>query len=272
MQKVAIVIPVYKPGLDGNEKVSIRRTLKVLGRYPIVLVCPEDMMDTSQYEGLANATGVVLQIERFAPHFFEGIEGYNRLMLSKLFYARFSEFEFILISQPDAYVFRDDLMAWCGKGYDFVGAPIFGRFTDKVFHPKQSRVGNGGFSLRRVEAFLDYFDGRKHVIRTKDIAKCIDLKKKPMTRWAIWLLMALGWRNKPSSVAKQWKYNEDDFWSGMLNGTRYELSKPEVEEALLFAFERFPSEAYAITGTLPFGCHAWAKYQYESFWKTYIEG
>jgi hypothetical protein len=169
-------------------------------------------------------------------------------------------------------VFRDELMAWCSKGYDFVGAPIFGRFSDEVFHPDQSRVGNGGFSLRRIKAFLEYFDGKKHVIETSDIAERIGLKEKPMTRWLVWLLMALGWRNKPTSVAKRWKYNEDDFWSGILNGTRYELSKPEVREAMLFAFERFPSEVYSITGTLPFGCHAWAKYQYESFWKTYIEG
>lgn len=272
MQKVAIVIPVYKSDLDGNEKVSVRRTIKMLGHYPIFLVCPEDMNDTSQYDDLAEAAGIALQKERFDPHYFEGIAGYNRLMLSKSFYARFAEFEFVLICQPDAYVFRDELMAWCSKGYDFVGAPIFGRFSDEVFHPDQSRVGNGGFSLRRIKAFLEYFDGKKHVIETSDIAERIGLKEKPMTRWLVWLLMALGWRNKPTSVAKRWKYNEDDFWSGMLNGTRYELSKPEVREAMLFAFERFPSEVYAITGTLPFGCHAWAKYQYESFWKTYIEG
>lgn len=270
MQKVAIVIPVYKPSFDKWEEKSLCQTMHVLGRYPVVLVCPDDM-DVSQYDNLASSEGMTLQKERFNPCFFEGIEGYNRLMLSKAFYARFDDYDYILICQTDAFVFRNELMDWCGKGYDFVGAPIFGNFSDEVFHRDRGRVGNGGFSLRRVRAYLDFFNGKKHVFKTYELAERIDFKEKPQTRWLVWLLMAMGWRNKPSSVAKQWKYNEDDFWSGMLNGTRYELSKPEVGEALLFAFERFPSEAYAITGTLPFGCHAWAKYQYESFWKDYIK-
>lgn len=79
--------------------------------------------------------------------------------------------------------------------------------------------------------------------------------------------MALGWRNKPQSVAMHCNYNEDNFWSGTLSGSNYEMTKPLPIEALHFSFERFPSECYAITGSLPFGCHAWRKYQYEEFWK-----
>ena len=36
-------------------------------------------------------------------------------------------------------------------------------------------------------------------------------------------------------------------------------------------FERFPKELYEITKQIPFGCHAWKKYQFEEFWKQYIE-
>lgn len=270
MQKVAIVIPVYKPSFDPWEEISLRQTMRVLGRYPMVLVSP-DGMDVSKYDNFAGSEGVTLHIERFEPCFFDGIKGYNRLMLSKAFYARFADYEYILICQADAYVFRDELMEWCGKSYDYVGAPIFGRFSDKVFRRDQGRVGNGGFSLRRVKAFVDFFDGKKHVYKTSDLADRIDFKEKPQTRWLVWLLMVMGWRNKPYSVANRWKYNEDDFWSGRLEGSNYELSKPQVDEAMLFAFEKFPSEVFAITGTLPFGCHAWAKYQYDSFWKEHIK-
>lgn len=270
MQTVAIVIPVYKSSFDKWEEISMRQTMRVLGRYPIVLVCPDDMEDTSQYESLANSVGAVLGIERFDSRFFEGIKGYNRLMLSKVFYARFADYEYVLICQTDAYVFRDELMEWCNKGYDYVGAPIFGGFSEEVFHRDHARVGNGGFSLRRVRAFLDFFDGKKKVYEKSDLADRIAYKQKPQTRWIVWLLMVLGWRNKPRMVAKQWQYNEDDFWSGMLEGSNYELTKPSVEEAMLFAFERFPSEVFALTGALPFGCHAWKKYQFESFWKNYI--
>ena len=82
--------------------------------------------------------------------------------------------------------------------------------------------------------------------------------------------MVCGWRNKPKSFANYHKYNEDDFWSGKLCGTNYELSKPTVREAMDFAFERFPRELYAVTGHLPFGAHAWKKYEYEEFWKDRI--
>ena len=83
--------------------------------------------------------------------------------------------------------------------------------------------------------------------------------------------MLLGWRNKPNIVAKRWKYNEDDFWSGLLDKSRYALSKPDPVEAIRFAFERFPSELYELNHhQLPFGCHAWKKYQYDSFWSEFI--
>ncbi len=270
MQKVVIVIPVYKPSFDKWEEISLRQTMRVLGQYPLVLVCPKGM-DASQYDNLASSEGVVLHYERFEPYFFDGIKGYNRLMLSKDFYTRFADYEYVLICQTDAYVFRDELMEWCGKGYDYVGAPIFGRFSDVEFHRDQARVGNGGFSLRRVKAFMDFFNGKKYVYKTGDLTERIGLKEKPYSRWLVWLLMAMGWRNKPYSVAKRWQYNEDDFWSGLLEGSNYELTKPSVEEALSFAFERFPSEVFAIRGALPFGCHAWAKYQYDTFWKDYIK-
>ena len=87
----------------------------------------------------------------------------------------------------------------------------------------------------------------------------------------VWLLVLLGWRNKPVSFAAHWKYNEDDFWSGVLDNSNYAMSKPNPSEALRFSFERFPKELFALNGdSLPFGCHAWKKYQYEEFWKEYI--
>jgi len=83
--------------------------------------------------------------------------------------------------------------------------------------------------------------------------------------------MAFGWRNKPLSVTRRCEHNEDAFWSITLESSNYAMTKPLPTEALHFSFERFPSECYAITGSLPFGCHAWRKYQYEEFWKSKID-
>lgn len=263
-----ICIPVFR-GMSDNERHSLRQCLRVLGSHPMTFVAPLQL-DCSDYETECSLCGVTFSKITFDDEFFNGIAGYNRLLLSERFYGAFRQYDYVLIYQLDAFVFKDELENWCSKGYDFVGAPLFGQFEDVGFHPKQSRVGNGGFSLRRVQAYLDFFQGKKRVFKTKDIANRIALWEKPYTRCLVWLLMAMGWRNKPHSVAQRWKYNEDDFWSGMLDGSNYELYKPTTLEALDFAFERFPSECYKLTGKLPFGCHAWEKYQYETFWKDKI--
>ena len=265
-ERVAIVIPVYKRELAWNEEISFRQTLRVLGSYPIIMVCPESL-DISRYNAIAGENNRTIYRESFDDMYFANIAGYNRLLLSEEFYMRFERYEYILIAQLDTYVFKDELESWCKKGFDYVGAPLFNTWPDLT----SGFVGNGGLSLRRVKAYLDYFKGRKNVIKTNDIAKRINFKDKPYTRWFVWLLMALGWRNKPHSYAKYCHSNEDGFWSITLDGTNYELTKPSVEEALEFAWERFPSDIYKKVGHLPMGCHAWEKYEYESFWKEIIK-
>lgn len=265
-ERVAIVIPVYKRELAWNEEISFRQTLRVLGSHPIIMVCPETL-DLAKYNAIAGEYNRTIYRESFEDAYFANIAGYNRLLLSEEFYGRFERYEYILIAQLDTYVFRDELEQWCAKGYDFIGAPLFGRQMDV----KHGSVGNGGLSLRRVGAYIDFFKGNKHVVPISKIANRINIEDKIYTRWFVWLLMALGWRNTPRQMARRCQCNEDNFWSGTLEGTNYALSKPSVEEALKFAWERFPEEIYKHVGHLPMGCHAWEKYEYESFWKDYIK-
>lgn len=270
MNIVCVVIPVYKPIPTCDEIVSIRRSLRILGQHDISLVCP-DSLDITAYKRLVGDFCPSLMIKRFSDIYFKDINGYNRLLLSPCFYLEFKNYKYILICQPDAYVFKDELIEWCNKDYDFIGAPIIGSFTDKEFS-RRMRVGNGGFSLRNVQTVINYFKSTKNVFSPSQVAVRISLWKKPWTRIFVWLLMLLGWRNKPGSVAARWKYNEDDFWSGLLTGTRYQLKTPEISEAIRFSFERFPSELYEMNNhQLPFGCHAWRKYQYDSFWSKFID-
>lgn len=270
-ENLAIVIPVYKNELAWNEEISFRQTLRVLGSYPIIMVCPKSL-ELSAYNAIAGHFNKMLFRESFKDGFFANIAGYNRLLLSEEFYQRFQRYDYILIAQLDTFIFRDELEKWCAKGYDYVGAPLVGKSTDQTFDAAMPmRVGNGGLSLRRVQAYIDYFQGKKHVFTSQQIVRHISLWKKPYTRIFVWLLMMLGWRNTPKSVAAHWQYNEDDFWSGVLDDSNYALSKPSPLEALSFAFERFPSELYHLTKQLPFGCHAWKKYQYEEFWEKLIK-
>lgn len=269
MKPVCIIIPVYKEQPSDDEVVSIKRSFEVLSAYDFYLVCPEQL-NISYYLDLNPNQESSLIVCRFPGSFFKSIQGYNRLLLSPFFYQRFVDYEYILICQPDAYIFKDDLMEWCKKKYDYVGAPLIGHYLDSSFSLKM-RVGNGGLSLRRVQFYLRFFQSKRNVFSSRQIASIIDIKKKPFTRIFVWLLMSLGWRNKPLPVAASWKYNEDDFWSGFLDNSQFAVNKPTPMEAIQFSFERFPSELFELNGRkLPFGCHAWRKYQFESFWRAYI--
>lgn len=265
---VSILIPAYKTSLSESELISLHQCCQVFSSYPLQLVVPVDL-DISEYDTEFRLFNINYLIQRFPNEYFIGIQGYNRLMLSRKFYERFQSYEYILIYQLDAYVFRDELSVWCSKGFDFIGAPLVEYYTDTEFSTHM-RVGNGGFSLRKTSTFIHAFDFNKNILSAKEIINRYAVFKKPLTRLVLLFLMILGYRNKLNYFAENWKFNEDDFWSGFLDGTNYPLSKPTADEALEFSFERFPQDAYDFIHKLPFGCHAWEKYEFDKFWKTYI--
>jgi hypothetical protein len=48
------------------------------------------------------------------------------------------------------------------------------------------------------------------------------------------------------------------------------LKLPNWQQALKFGFEQHPQLCYELNNQqLPFGCHAWEKYDYE-FWEKYM--
>lgn len=269
---IAVVIPVYRTP-DRWEETALRQCCKVLGRYDHYLAAPDDL-DISAFRALWAEYGLSVRVERFAPRFFKGLDGYNRLCLSREYYARFSRrgYAYMLVYQPDAFVFEDRLEEWCSRGYEYVGAPCVGKARQKVYDSSMPlRVGNGGFSLRSIPAFMRFFDGQKPVFNLWHILTSPAIRKSNC-----WWLAAQAVRlrltgNTPASVLSHWRGNEDDFWGGLLSLSEYALCEPAPEEALLFAFDRFPKELYARTGQLPMGCHAWKKYEYEDFWKPVID-
>lgn len=249
-QLVAVVIPIYRPTLSALDRVSLSQTVGVLGSHPLVVVHPEGL-DTS---ALA-AEFTQLQFKAFAPEFFSGVEGYNRFMLSEDFYSAFLDYEYILIAQLDVYVFRDELDDWCRRGYDYVGAPWLGRDVyrlplvrqfvkfysawkrrrgERTQFDRYGRVGNGGFSLRRVKSHLDVLRQLPDVVR----------------------LYA-------DTNNRRHLFNEDTFWGMEPPSFRY----PSQEEALLFSYNKYPELSYRLTGgATPFGCHGWTKPRYMKFW------
>lgn len=228
-----------------------------MGKHKIVFVAPEDL-DLSEYENILQKH---LEIEYFDKEYFTNIRGYNNLMLSKEFYQRFIEYEYMLIHQLDCFVFRDELEFWCGKGYDYIGAPwlehsyyiksrkekakfLFKRFFKRLKNNLYSKdiliykVGNGGFSLRKTKKFIT-------ILENTDANTLA-----PFTQ-----------SNDPRSL-----YNEDVFWSFISKGVK----KPKYKNAAKFSLDLGADIGIRLNGgKLPFGCHAW--YKKYNLWQNYIE-
>jgi len=276
---VAIVIPVYKPAMMNMERLAFQQCFRILHRHPIHLVTFAGL-DLSAYREY----GGDFTVDIFEQEYFTGIASYNRLMMSYDFYYRFKAYEYILLYQLDAYVFRDELSEWCRKGYDYIGAPWFANHEGPSKHGF-SQGGNGGLSLRHIPHFLTMLETANRFKLLKDYGK-LCLKDK-IGSFGRMFLRFLHPRFTPD-IAQKYDRFEDIFWTLFINrkikrllkGTWYRDYLPEriypqlriapFEEALRFSFECRPSHLYRLNQQqLPFGCHAWDKYEPE-FWAKFI--
>lgn len=243
-QDIVVVIPVYQEQPSDKELNYFFHNCKTLKNYHIVLVAP-DGLDVSSY-----INDYILEVQYFKSHFFKDISGYNRLMLSDFFYKRFEQYRYMLICQTDALIFKDELLDWCKKDYDYIGAPwinkpIFlfqyvlvkkgiGCALQMLFRNNLFRaVGNGGLSLRKVSSFIEVLADNKQ--------------------------------------SEAWKINEDFYWSFFAQKERNNFKKPSAREAALFSIELNPKKLMKKqNNVLPFGIHAWERYNPE-FWKDIID-
>ncbi|WP_229253625.1 DUF5672 family protein [Dyadobacter sp. NIV53] len=239
---VAIVIPVYQSVLSVAEQASLRQCMLVLHHYPVKIVKPRSLdLDLLKTEYPA------IEMLSFEDEYFTGTDAYNRLLTSLEFYKTFLSFEFILIYQLDAYVFRDELLEWCKKDYDYIGAPSLHQEEFNALGANSKNkyakaltdnriVFNGGLSLRRIPAFIRY-------------------------------LKIYNW------FYPAWLGNEDMLFSQeatRLIPMKLFLKLPAWMEALHFSFEKSPAATFELTSNqLPFACHAWERYD-PDFWAPYI--
>jgi hypothetical protein len=208
-----------------------------LRNYDVVAVHPEGL-DLSFYRLL----DVDVKFCEFNSKYFDGIRGYNRMMIAPWFYKAFSEYEYMLICQYDSWVFRDELSDWCSRGYDSVAAPFLFPFpagpTSRLFpfftRIAVGKIGNGGLALRKISTHL-----------------------KVARRLRFFSLFYF--------------YNEDNFWA-VLPRLVDHYRTPSVAEANRFSGRMlYPSGILDENGNLPFGCHGWFRPDEIEFWKQYIK-
>lgn len=262
MKKVAIVIPFHKASISNNEELSIKYLEKYLKGFDKFLILPNFIKRPSF------KIQEVKKIINFPDEYFTSVPKYCEMLNTKMFYNKFTDYKYILIYQLDVLVFSNQLLKWCNKGYDFIGAPFFnsiiGKFSFKDGIPATTG-GNGGFSLRKVSSFLKVIDIAEKLATKNSI--------NPLIR-KLWFLIAVLtnqahkiWLNAPP---QDYPFNEDGFWSYEAPKYYPKFKVAPFKEALKFSFERFPRKCFRLNrNQLPFGCHAWRKYD-EQFWKPYI--
>ena len=254
----AVIIPVYQPELSVQELFSIRNTADKLSAHDIYIVGPEHLR--GRMAALCASFSRPLHYQSFPDRFFVSIDSYNQLLVSKVFYQAFIAYQYILIAQTDALVFKDELNAWCSKGYSYIGAPWFEGYTTPVLPLRLMGVGNGGFSLRSVPDFL-------RVLNRPRI-----FKNKLMESWpGSWVSNTYRYLKDYHSfvfgnIQINLAVNEDLFW-GMFVARHCDFfNVPPPAEAVAFAFEAYPDFMYELNQrALPFGCHAWERYG-SAFW------
>ncbi len=141
----------YKEKINEFEEISLRQCYKVLGKYPIRLVCPKGL-DISYYKSINSK----IEVDFIKPIWLSSIPKFSTLLISPFLYHKYRDFEYILFYQLDAFVFHDELDFWCEKEFDYIGAPwLFPNGAPWWFHNSNNihGVGNGGFSLRKTKSY-----------------------------------------------------------------------------------------------------------------------
>ena len=254
---VAVITPVFREHFSPDEQLSLSFLRQHLGRHRRIIIAPEGL----HVSGLDD-----FHIVRFPSRFFQSVQGYTALMLSRRFYRTLAEFEFLLVYQLDALVFRDELEAWCAAGYDYVGAPI-----EIGTHWGEQFGLNGGFSLRRIEAFLRVLTGRGKGSVARTAERMIFMQRNASLRACKRVLLELHQArilNALPIFVRKSGYPEDLIWSEIapLLDPTFRVAPAVVAQR--FAFETRPSHYFEETGrVLPFGCHAWKKWD-PSFWQS----
>ena len=249
-KKAVVIIPVHQPEPTPLEKISLQQTFSVLRHYPIIFMAPLQL-DTTWYEAY-NINGKQAAIERFDWH---GYEAYSMLQTKSFFYHRFLSYEYMLTCHMDAFVFRDELNAWCDMNYDYIGSVIYNtnfRMEDTLLkiittYTNPDYFGNGGFALKKVETFYR-----------------ITLRYKLYIDFYHW----------------QRKLRKRGFYDDLFHSTHYPKIFPHFRTAPKNLAQQFGADFVMFNendlpftnrdcNSIPFGIHGWIKNQ-QDYWKPCI--
>lgn len=266
-RECVVVIPIHKPDPGHYELISFEQCFRVLGNHSIYIIAPQNM-DLSNYQKVIPR----LRVKNIDPIWLSSLLNYNKLKLSTYFYDLFPGYKYLLTYELDAFIFKDNLNYWCSKGYDYIGAPWFEGWDDPGREnpgDKLVKVGNSGFSLRRISAIKK---GIKYIYY-KDPTKVAQYSSNRYIRYAKKQLQRVAnlFTAENATLQSAQLLNEDWIIAELIAKTMKEFKVSPVSDAVNFSFEVKPEALLKINNnTLPMGCHAWWRYNL-TFWKPYIE-
>jgi len=262
---VAVVIPLStRRNLTPDEEVSLQQARHFLQRYDKYMVAPRDLLiDFPDFE-----------IKRFPKRFFGSAAAHARLVTSAKFYEAFADYRYIFMYHLDSLVLSDQLEQWCQTDLDYIGPPWI-HCPDSPW-VKHERVGNSGFALMKVASFLRVLYStrpmmdpdqywHKYYAHKPKLVQYVNLPKKYLKRLPIF--------NSSRWHMYRWlqgRTEADIFWSEEAIHYYRDFKIADVETGLRFAFEVSPRVCFQRNHQqLPFGCHAWARYD-RGFWEPHL--
>lgn len=269
IKKVAILVPMSaRTELTEEERISMRQLLHHLPSHDKFLLAPEGM--PMAFDGFRTM--------HFPRKYFGSAGAHGKMLGTRSFYRQFLDYEFVFFFHLDSLAFSDQLEKWCAAGVDYIGPPwICCEDSPWVDRP---RVGNGGFTLLRVESAIKaitnrylakpssfWFDLFTTSTPRSVIGWMEGIEKKFPDFWAVKRLLQ-EWREMENPAGHN--RNNDVFWSDLAPYYLPDFKVATLEQGLEFAFEVSPRTCLEMNGgKMPFGCHAWPKYD-RAFWEPHI--
>ena len=217
-KKCVIVVPIYKK-LDEIERFSFNTLISLVKNIDIVIIKPSSM--SFAYLGYKEVS--------FNDDYFKSTDSYSELCKSHEFYAAFSEYEYMLIYQLDCVLLKNDILKWCEKGYDYIGAPIISSNANWDIVPA---IGNGGLSLRRIEKFLELTNAEYKFLKKYSAVYNNDSKKELYDKY-------------------------EDLYFCEFVSSNWKFTTPSFKIACKFAIDMNPD--HISMSELPMGIHAFDK-------------
>lgn len=258
-----MVTPIFDSELRCDEEIALRHLEHYLGRHDRYFLSPESLVPRRQG----------FEVVCFPDSCFLSTDSYSRLLLSADFYHAFARYDYVLVYQLDCLVFSDELLDWCRRDYDYLGAPWL--VDPEAPEKGLSRVGNGGLSLRRTASFLRTLESARYL--AEPVAFWRDLLWAPLPdlprrKWLKRFRVLRDARRGAGWYTRHYTLNEDRFWSDRAALFHPGFRIAPVDVALAFSFERSPRYCCERNGgRLPFGCHAWNRWD-RAFWEPYLLG